>query len=175
MAKCDLTNCSWHPITHHFRAKKMVEVKGLVLHITDSKDTLESLRNGFDDPKQPPPPRSSHFAISKTGEIWQFVDTDDVAFAVDGIWGGDGIDNHWVSVENIAKYPDALTDEQVAAAGDLLFWLNKQHSVPFTLAESKGDRGLGYHRMFKKGDHICPGDNVIRQRAEILGRAKWGF
>ena len=167
----------WKPIKHNFIAKKMVQpIRGLVLHITDTKNqSLESLHSDFGNPKQTPPKRSAHFAVSKEGVLWQLIDTDDVGFAVDGMWGGDGIDNHWVSVENVAKFPEVLTTQQINALSNLFFWLNETYDVPFELAEKKDDRGLGYHRMFGKGDHICPGPAVVAQRTQILGIAKWGF
>jgi N-acetyl-anhydromuramyl-L-alanine amidase AmpD len=157
------------PLKHHFVAGKMVHpIRGLVLHITATNQSLSSLFADFNSPNQTPPLRSAHFGVAKDGTIWQFADTNDVTFAVDGVWGGDGVDNHWVSVENVAVDGDALTDDQTDRLAQLFAWLIHTEAVPLTLAEKKTDRGLGYHRMFHIGDHSCPGDTVIAQRQGIL-------
>ena len=129
-------------------------------------------------PIRTPPLRSAHFGVAKDGTIWQFASTDDVTFAVDGVWGGDGVDNHWLSVENVAEVGDELTDKQIVTLGNLLVWLIQTESVPLALAKSKTDKGLGYHVMFHIGDHSCPGQKVIDQRQKILDTARhssWPF
>jgi hypothetical protein len=166
-------------------------IRGLVLHIVDghvagdAQKDLGSLWGEFSNPNQPPPERSSHFGVARDGEIWQFADTDDVTFAVDGVWGGDGVDNHWVSVENVATIRwkgkdetlDALTDAQIQTLAVLLDWLHQTDGVPYQLANSKSDRGLGFHRMFLKDprSHPCPGDKVIAQRQAILNLTDCGL
>lgn len=159
-----------HALHHQVKSQKMSHpIRGLVLHITDTKNqTLDSLYHDFNNPNQPPPNRSAHFGVAKDGTIWQFADTNDVTFAVDGVWGGDGVDNHWISVENVAKLGEELTDEQVDILAQLFAWLCHLESVPVKLAESKAGTGLGYHKMFRIGDHACPGPKVVAQRQDIL-------
>jgi hypothetical protein len=160
----------------NFKPGKMAHpIRGLVLHITDTLQTLESLFQDFNNPNQTGPKRSAHFAVAKDGELWQLVDTDDVAFAVDGIWGGDGVDNHWVSVENVAKNGQSLTMEQVTTLAVLMDWLHVKEGVPFQTSDKKADPGLGFHRMFGKGDHVCPGGNVVAQRQGILNLTECGL
>jgi N-acetyl-anhydromuramyl-L-alanine amidase AmpD len=156
-------------IKHNVKLKKMVHpIRGLVLHITDTHQTLESLFGDFNNPHQTGRPRSAHFGIAKDGELWQFVDIDNVAFAVDGMWGGNGVDNHWVSVENVAKNGELLTMDQIMSLAVLMDWLHRTEGVPYKTAEKLDDSGLGYHRMFGKGDHVCPGSKVVAQRENIL-------
>jgi N-acetyl-anhydromuramyl-L-alanine amidase AmpD len=158
-----------HPLSHQIQANRMVHpIRGLVLHITDTHQSLANLFDFFNMANQPSPLRSAHFGTSKDGTIWQFADTNDVTFAVDGVYGGDGVDNHWISVENVAKNGEELTDDQVDTLAQLLAWLNHTEGVPLILAEKKPDRGLGYHHMFRIGDHACPGTKVIAQRQDIL-------
>ena len=161
-----------HPLKHNTKAGFMVHpVRGLVVHITDTHQTLGSLFNFFNNPHQEKPLRSAHFGVAKNGEIWQFADTNDVTFAVDGVFGGDGVDNHWVSVENVAKLGEPLTWDQVDTLAMLLAWLHHTEGVPLSLAEKKAERGVGYHRMFLPGGgkgHPCPGDKVIEQRQAII-------
>jgi N-acetylmuramoyl-L-alanine amidase-like protein len=177
------TNMAWYSgatkkalTTNFVRGKMIHPIKGLVIHITDTKnETLEALFNDFNNPNQQGPKRSAHFGVAKDGEIWQFVDSDDVAFAVDGVWGGDGVDNHWVSVENVAKFGEKLTDDQILTLAELLDWLHGLDGVPYTLANSKNDQGLGYHKMFNIGNHACPGLLVVNQRQAILNLTDCGL
>jgi hypothetical protein len=187
---------AWFPwakvkkIAHHFKAGMMARpIRGLVLHITDgavigdAQKDLQGLWGEFNKANQGGKEKSAHFGIARDGEIWQFVDTDDVAFAVDGVWGGDGVDNHWISVENIATIAHKgtneslteLTADQMHTLAVLMDWLHKTENVPYQLANSKPERGLGYHRMFKIGDHSCPGDKVIAQRQAILNLTDCGL
>jgi hypothetical protein len=87
---------------------------------------------------------SAHFGIDKQGSIWQFVDTDDRAWAIDGGTN----DSHWISVENVAKLAEQLTEGQLFGCALILEWLHDNHDVPFALARNSAERGLGYHRMF---------------------------
>ncbi len=160
-------------IANNFNKGMMREIHGMVLHITDvtkkgALPTMEGVRADFSDKSTR---RSAHFCISKTGEIWQFVDTADRAWAIDGFI----YDWHWISVENIAKLGEKLTTEQLYGCGLLLGWLHSVYSVPLKLANNKDERGLGYHVMFKHGDHVCPGKAVIAQRQEIISIARDGF
>lgn len=166
-------NAATHKLHRQFKEKKMVHpIRGLVLHITDTaKQTLDSLFQDFDSPTQKGALRSAHFGIAKDGTVWQFADTDDITFAVDGVWGGEGVDNHWLSVENVAKLGEELTGDQIDSLAQLYGWLVKTETVPLKLAESKADRGLGYHKMFHIGDHACPGPKVVAQRQTILDTA----
>jgi N-acetyl-anhydromuramyl-L-alanine amidase AmpD len=158
-----------HPLSRHFVRGRMTHpISGLVLHITATHQPLANLFGDFNNPNQTGKLRSAHFGVARDGTIWQMVDTDDVAFAVDGVYGGNGVDNHWVSVENVGIDGEELTNDQVDTLAQLLAWLAHTEGVPLTLAEGKSDRGLGYHRMFHIGDHSCPGDKVIAQRQAIL-------
>jgi hypothetical protein len=148
------------------------DLHGLVLHITDGGGGLTDLFSHFNSasaqfPDKPKLQVSSHFGISKEGDLWQFVDTDDMAFAIDG----GPVDAQWISVENIAKFPENLTGAQVQSVAVLLAWLNDIADVPFQIANSRPGRGLGFHRMFHIGDHICPGPAVVGQRRQILQTA----
>jgi len=172
----------WYPnavarkLQRHFKANKMIHpVRGLVVHITDTNQTLESLFQDFNDPNQQGGLRSAHFGVAKDGTIWQFVDIDDVAFAVDGVWGGDGVDNHWISVENVAVDGEELTNDQIDTLAQLFAWLANTDKVPVQLADSKVETGLAYHRMFHIVDHDCPGNKVIAQRQAILDTASAAY
>ena len=50
--------------TNFVRGKMIHPIKGLVIHITDTKnETLEALFNDFNNPNQQGPKRSAHFGV----------------------------------------------------------------------------------------------------------------
>jgi hypothetical protein len=156
------------PIKHNFNYGLMNQMQGLVLHITDGDHkthkpgNLNGLWSTFN--KQGAG-KSAHFGISQKGEIWQFIDTDNRSWAVDG----SDNDSHWLSVENIAMPGDALTDEQIDGVALILNWLHDNAGVPYDPADTRQSKGLGYHSMFHIGDHSsCPGPAVLAQRFKIL-------
>jgi hypothetical protein len=164
MAQCPYA--WWKPISRNFNPGLMLDpVQGLVIHITDGEGGLEVNRQDFDSPGKG---ASAHFCIDKKGDMWQFIDTDDRAWAIDG--GSN--DSHWISIENVAKLGEHLTLEQVTGCAMLLRWLHEQYGVPFKRARSPKDFGLGYHRMFHIGDHACPGRPVVLQLEGIV-RYAW--
>lgn len=167
---------TFRPITANFnRGRISPTLDGLIIHITDGHSPakgkprvppdLQGLWSTFDNPAHE---ASAHFGVNKKGEVWQFIDTSNRAWSVDG----DTIDGKWASIENIAVPGDELTAEQMDVCANLLKWLNQQHSVPLTLARTKGSRGLGYHALFGKGHPDCPGKLVIDQLGEIVALAK---
>jgi hypothetical protein len=161
------------PISANFNIGRMrPALKGLIIHITDGASP------GKGKPKMPPSlngvwgwfcnPKayaSANFCIAKDGEIWQFVDTENRAWSVDG----DVIDSEWISVENIGLPGESLTDDQVDGCAMLLGWLHRQHpSIPVAVAVNKHGAGLGYHALFGRGHPGCPGTPVISQLPDIV-------
>jgi N-acetylmuramoyl-L-alanine amidase len=91
-----------------------------------------------------------------------------------------------------------FTDAQVEACAQILAWAHKVHDIPLELCPNSrpGSRGLAYHRQGVDGDFeddpryefhgrvsggevwsesfgkSCPGDRRIKQRVDILARAK---
>ncbi len=156
----------WAPISNGFNTGMMhTPLRGLVVHITDGHGGLETVRADFDRPEKR---ASAHFCIDKEGSIWQFIDTNNRAWAIDGGTN----DSHWISVENVGKPGEQLTTGQLYGCALLLEWLHDEHDVPFQLVSNGSQRGLGYHRMFHIGDHACPGPPVVRQ-LESVRRWAW--
>jgi hypothetical protein len=149
------------------------DIRGLVLHITDGHSTLSGIRGHFSHPDRNNPRWgvSAHFAISRSGEIAQYLPLTARANAIDSYQH----DAHWYSVENVAVSGEALTSEQVAAAARLFLWLVQNKNVPSVIANSATERGLGYHSMFHLGHPSCPGQQVIRQREQIISRVGVGL
>jgi hypothetical protein len=108
-----------------------------------------SLFRRFNDPAVQ---ASSHFWISKTGVIEQYVDTDVKAWAE-----GDGNPNFW-SIEFEGMTGEPLTPEQITAGGRLCAWL---HAIdPFPLVVNTDPFQSGYTPHFAGGrswgGHTCP-------------------
>jgi hypothetical protein len=164
MAQLDFAD--WNPISHGFNKGLMRDpIRGLVVHITAGHGALPIVKADFDRPEKR---ASAHFGIDKEGDMWQFVDTDDRAWAIDG----DSHDAQWLSVENVAVLGEQLTTGQLYGCALLLEWLHDEHDVPFELTTHASGRGLGYHKMFHIGDHACPGPVVVGQ-LESIRRWAW--
>jgi hypothetical protein len=114
---------------------------------------------------------SSHFIVSRSGEITQMLDTDVTAWTQ-----ADG-NGKWLSVENEGYLPDPLTDAQVNANAEIFARSAQEYGHPLVVANSPYDRGLGHHSMGAEngvnwGHSECPGDSIKAQKPEIVERAK---
>lgn len=140
------------------------QVLGLVVHIMAG--TLEGSQAWFDNPTSQ---ASSHFGTGKDGELRQWVDTKDRAWAQ-----GSG-NRTYLSIENEGRGGDSLTDAQIEANAKAFAWVNKTHGVPLKLATKVGDKGLAYHALGGAawGGHTqCPGPKIVAQLPKIVERAK---
>jgi hypothetical protein len=158
----------WRPLTGNYDPGG-IWVIGLVLHVMEG--TLEGSDSWFRrTPTANDSGSSAHFGLAKDGRLWQWVDTEDKA------WAQEAGNNSYVSVECEEKVGDTLTAAQLAALVRLVQWMHDHHGMPFTLANKPGERGLGYHAMggVAWGNHPCPGAPIIAQRQAILNAAKGG-
>ncbi|WP_256789833.1 N-acetylmuramoyl-L-alanine amidase [Frankia sp. AvcI1] len=108
---------------------------------------------------------SSHWWVSKTGRLIQYVPAGRVA------WAQAGGNSSWHSVETEGLPDEALTGAQLATLAVLYRWGRVWWGWPLTLAESPTGSGLGWHGMGGTpwGGHFdCPGETRKGQRAAIL-------
>lgn len=171
----------------NFRLGGMTKpLRGLVLHIEEgtengtfgwfntSKADRQAASDAAWEKKGSPGERpiagvsSAHFGNPKDGQLEQFVDTDNQAFAQ-----GTG-NSAWLSVENEGFAGDALTTKQLRNLAQLMAYLNYHEGVPLTEANGPSESGLGFHSMggTSWGHPQCPGDAVVSQRSTILEMAK---
>lgn len=139
-------------------------VHGLVVHIMEG--TLSGSRSWFNNPSSQ---ASAHFGTSRSGELEQWVDTKDRA------WAQAAGNRTWLSIENEGKVPQTLTPEQIEKNALVFAWVVRTHpDVPYRVAHSPEEKGLGYHRMGGSawGGHSCPGDAIIAQLQSIVDRAR---
>jgi peptidoglycan hydrolase-like protein with peptidoglycan-binding domain len=109
---------------------------------------------------------SSHFGVGKDGRIYQWVDTDDVA------WAEMAGNSSWISVECEGQPGDSLTDTQLSAVAQVVKWAQAIEGFPLQITDSPAVPGLGWHGMGGEawGNHPdCPGDPIKAQRRAILG------
>lgn len=160
MAK--FSKAKWHAV-QNFTKDGQDSVLGLVVHIMEG--TLEGSQSWFNNPKAQ---ASSHFGTGKDGELRQWVDTKDRAWAQ-----GSG-NRTYLSIENEGHTPDKLTDQQIETVAQTFAWVVKTYGVPYQVANKPGEKGLGYHKMGGAawGGHPCPGPDIIAQLPKIVARAK---
>jgi hypothetical protein len=158
-----MSGATWRPVAN-FTKGGQDAVYGVVIHIMDG--TLNGSEAWFDNPAAQ---ASSHFGTGKDGQLRQWVDTKDRA------WAQAGGNHTWLSVENEGRGGDSLTDAQINRCAQVLAWAHTTHGVPLQLTTSTTGRGLGYHGMGGSawGGHTsCPGTKIVAQLPEILKRAK---
>jgi N-acetyl-anhydromuramyl-L-alanine amidase AmpD len=159
-----MPNVDWDPILRNHTPGGQVEVRGVVVHIMAG--TLAGTDAWF---RNPAAKASSHFGTGRAGQLVQWVDTRNRAWAQ-----GDG-NQAWISVENEGRGGDALTDAQLDRCAEVLAWAHREYGVPLQVATTPAGRGLGHHGMGGKawGNHPnCPGPRIIAQKPEIVRRAR---
>lgn len=156
------SGAKWSPV-RNYTANGQESVHGLVVHIMQG--TFEGSRSWFNNPASQ---ASSHFGTAKDGRLEQWVDTKDRA------WAQASGNRTWLSIENEGKVPDALTKEQLEDVAQVFAWVVRLYGVPYKVAKSPDDKGLGYHKMGGAawGGHPCPGEAIIAQLQSIVNRAK---
>jgi hypothetical protein len=158
------SGASWRPIPHNFTGGGQDSVHGVVIHIMDG--SLSGTDSWF---RNPDAQASAHFGTGKAGQLYQWVDTHDRA------WAQAGGNRTWLSVENEGKGGDALTSAQLDRCAEVLAWAHKTYAVPLVVTKDVNGSGLGYHAMGGAawGGHTsCPGTKVLAQLDDIVARAK---
>lgn len=157
------TKAAFHAV-RNFTEGGQEQVLGLVVHIMDG--TLEGSQSWFNNPASQ---ASSHFGTGRDGELRQWVDTKDRAWAQ-----GSG-NRTYLSIENEGRGGDSLTAEQIEAVAKTFAWTHLIYQVPLRRAAYAGDKGLAYHALGGAawGSHPnCPGPKIIAQLDKIVARAK---
>ena len=157
-----MPGATWRPVPN-YRKDGQAEIRGLVVHIMDG--TLAGTDSWF---RNPVSQASSHWGTGRAGQLYQWVDTKDRA------WAQGAGNPYWLSSENEGRGGQALTEQQINRNAEVFAWVHKTYGVPLKRATSPTDRGLGYHGMGGKawGNHPdCPGTKIVAQLDEIVKRA----
>jgi N-acetylmuramoyl-L-alanine amidase len=165
---------AWHgPVPNRYPGGMITPPMGLVLHIMQSLpntgpgevDTIEGCDSWFHNPASGV---SAHFGTGTKGELYQWVDTDDAAWAI--VLGND----KWISIENAGLTGEVLLPSQLASCAAVFAWLHQTYGVPLESTNFASAPGLGWHGMGGAawGDHLeCPGQPILDQRPEIISAA----
>ena len=158
-----MPGATWRPVPN-YRKGGQAEVRGLAVHIMDG--TLAGTDSWF---RNPVSEASSHFGTGRAGQLYQWVDTADRA------WAQASGNTSWLSIEDEGRGGDALTEQQLDRVAEVFAWVVKTYpNVPLKVATGPDDRGLGYHAMGGKawgGHYDCPGTKIVAQLDEIVKRA----
>ncbi len=157
-----MPGATWSPVANH-DVGGMDAYDGVVLHIMDG--TLMGTQSWFNNPAAQ---ASSHFGVGKTGEILQWVDTADRA------WAEAGGNSTYLSIEHEGYGGDVLTDAQLHATAAIVAWAHSEHGIPLQDCDAVGAKGLAYHSLggaLWGGHYDCPGAGIVAQRAQILSLA----
>lgn len=158
------SQATWRPIPVNYTRGGQLQVRGVVIHIMAG--TLAGTDSWFRNSRAS---ASSHFGTGKAGQLYQWVDTNDRA------WAQANGNSSWLSIENEGKGGDKLTDAQLDRCAEVLAWAHRTYGVPLQVAHSPSGRGLGYHAMGGSswGGHTsCPGSKIVAQLPTIVSRAK---
>jgi N-acetyl-anhydromuramyl-L-alanine amidase AmpD len=113
---------------------------------------------------------SAHFGVSRTGKVWQWVRTGDIA------WHAFDANSYSIGVEHEGFPTQRLTDRQIEATGELYAWLNDQYpAIDLWVNKNIGGSGIAYHEQYHAwnlDEHSCPGKLIEAQIHDILSVAK---
>lgn len=159
-----MPSAEWRPISGNYTADGMGTIYGVTLHIMSG--TLLGTDAWFRNARAK---ASSHFGTGRGGDLRQWVDTRDRA------WAQANGNPHWISIENEGRGGMELTTAQLDRCAEVLAWAHQKHNVPLQIATSPAGRGLGHHAMGGRawGNHLaCPGPKIVAQKPEIIRRAR---
>ncbi|MER6914570.1 peptidoglycan recognition family protein [Streptomyces sp. NPDC000594] len=150
------------PIEVNFRPESRDGQRGLILHVQQGEGSL------FERFSDPVTKSSSHFWVSRAGEIEQYVSVHDRA------WTQKAGNAGWASIETSGFADRPLTAAQVEAVARVYVWGARLHGWPLEVTDSPEGRGLGTHSMGGGdwGGHACPGTIRARQRDAIMRRVR---
>lgn len=154
---------TWRPVPNCTKSGQE-SVQGVVLHIMQG--SLDGSDSWF---RNPISQSSAHFGVGKNGTIYQWVNTQDRA------WAQMAGNKAWLSIEHEGYSGTALTAAQVAATAKIVAWAQSVYKFPLQSTDSASGSGVGWHGMGGAawGGHFdCPGAEIKAQRAAILAAAK---
>lgn len=168
----------WRGPTPNRNAGGMREWRGIVVHIAEGtyEGTISWQKNNKGSNRT-----SSHFIVSRNGNVAQMVDTADASWAQrtgNSTWLSAEFEGFTTASNHYRSGWERLSGQQCAAASRLLVKAHRLHGVPLTVAHSPADRGLGYHSMDREwmgeqwGHDACPGRPIIDQLPGIVLAAR---
>jgi hypothetical protein len=149
----------WRPVQNY--SGPMTAHLGLILHVQQGNNSPYGWFNDHTSEA------SSHFWVSKSGAVEQFVDSGLRA------WAQAQGNATYNSVETEGFATEALTSAQLDSLAELYRWGTETHGWRLLLAETPGQAGFGWHGMGGAawGGHTgCAGPLRDPQRATVLAQ-----
>ena len=170
---------TWHgPVPNKYPGG-MGTVQGLVLHVMESQDngtlpphhsvdTIEGCDSWFHESASQV---SAHFGTGTQGELWQWVDT------ADGAWAIVGRTARGSRSRTRGLSGDSLLESQLDSVAEVLAWLNTTsrclrwsiNELAFDTKRSRLARDGG--RRHGEATPSCPGQPILNQRSVIIAKA----
>jgi hypothetical protein len=143
----------WRPISANHTTGGRKPIRGFVAHVQVGNGSLFGY---FDTPKAPGEGASADFWCSKAGELEQYVDLADQAWAQGSTTHNGNPDFFSCEFEGFPDEP--MTPEQIAAGGRLIAWSREEvNDWPLQLnLDPDNGYGITPHHVFG-GGHTCPG------------------
>ena len=154
----------WKPLSRNFNPGARTAQLGLILHVQAGNGELSGW---FSNPSAQ---ASSTFWVGKDGTVVQYMEA-----GTDKSWAQAGGNGQYDSVETEGYPTEPLTDAQVTALAKLVRWEHDTYGMPYTVINTPGARGFGWHGMGGSawGGHTgCPGDLRKAQMPQILTLAQ---
>jgi hypothetical protein len=154
----------WRPITINYSAQRN-RPRLLIAHIMQG--TLAGTDAWFRDPESQV---SAHFGVAKSGEVIQWVNTNDQA------WQAVAANGYSIGVEHEGWSGQPLTSAQLDAAAAILAWAAGQYPAIDLWLNTRPETGSGlsWHGLggLAWGNHPdCPGPAIVHQLGDILEHA----
>lgn len=159
---------TYRQIPRNYSTERWDYSLGLVLHVATGSPN-SSLYGWFSSASAQ---ASSHWWVGASGTREQYLDPENHVS-----WAQAGGNSLYHSVETGGEPVDPLTEAQCQAVADIYRWGHERFGWPYQLAETPGERGLGWHGMGGAawGGHTgCPGELRKAQRQHILDLAQGG-
>lgn len=157
MAICPFAQ--WHgPVPN--KGGKMGKINLGVVHIMQG--SLSGSDGWFHNPSAQV---SAHFGIGKDGTIYQWVDTNDIA------WAEANFNGQAISVEHEGYAGEKLTDKQAWSLACLMKWARLAHGLPIRRTfDPNGTGWLGHGELGNAGGghQGCPGQPILDQLPGII-------
>lgn len=157
------TDAIWKGPVPCINPKGMRKVQLGVVHIMQG--SIESCDNWFHDEKSQV---SAHFGNPKSGEVYQWVDTADKA------WAEMDYNPIAISIEHEGDSGEQLTEFQIENLAHLMVWVHNMHGLPIVRTTSPNEPGwIGHGELgVAGGNHpLCPGQPILDQLPDVLAAA----
>jgi N-acetyl-anhydromuramyl-L-alanine amidase AmpD len=157
-----LASADWRPVPN--KNNGGITPRMVIVHIMEG--TLDGTDSLFHNPASQV---SAHFGVGKDGQVYQWVDTDDMA------WHAMDANAYAIGIENEGHCGEVLTKLQLASNAAIFAWANNHYpAIDMWLNRRVEGSGLSYHALGGAawGGHPCPCPPIIGQLDDILRIAK---